>query len=84
MKAAKVRGHLNGPRHFTTSRTTHPCPPIRFIGVWDTVGALGAPGFLGQILNKDKYRYHDIELNPNIENAYQALAYRRASQAIQA
>src|SRR5205814_2272123 len=28
---------------------TLPCPPIRFVGVWDTVGALGAPGFLGQV-----------------------------------
>jgi uncharacterized protein (DUF2235 family) len=51
-----------------------PCPSIKFIGVWDTVGALGAPGFLGQILNKNKYRYHDIELNPHIQNAYHALA----------
>jgi len=59
---------------FHNIKGTHECPPIRFIGVWDTVGSLGAPGFLGQILNKSKYRYHDIELNPHIENAYQALA----------
>ena len=51
-----------------------PCPPIRFIGVWDTVGALGAPGFLGQVLNKNKYQYHDIGLHATIHNAYQALA----------
>ena len=36
--------------------------------------ALGAPGFLGQLLNKGKYRFHDVDLNPNIENAYHALA----------
>ncbi len=59
---------------FHNVKETRPCPPIRFIGVWDTVGALGAPGFLGQIINKNKYRYHGIELNPNIQNAYQALA----------
>ena len=35
---------------------------------------LGAPGFLGQFLNKNKYRYHDVDLNSNIEHAYQALA----------
>jgi uncharacterized protein (DUF2235 family) len=50
------------------------CPPIKFIGVWDTVGALGAPGFLGQVFNKNKYLYHDLNLNANIQNAYQALA----------
>ena len=48
-------------------------PPILFIGVWDTVGALGAPGFIGR-LNKGKYKYHDIGLNSSIKNAYQALA----------
>jgi uncharacterized protein (DUF2235 family) len=51
-----------------------PCPPIRFIGVWDTVGALGAPGLLGQLLNRGKYKYHDVSLNPWIQNAFQALA----------
>lgn len=49
-------------------------PPIRFIGVWDTVGALGAPGFLGQVLNRGKYLYHDVGLNASIENAFHALA----------
>ena len=50
------------------------CPPIRFLGVWDTVGALGAPGFLGQLLNPRKYAYHDVALHPAIEHAVQALA----------
>jgi hypothetical protein len=59
---------------FHNVRGVHPCPPIRFIGVWDTVGALGAPGFLGQFLNKDKYKYHDVGLNSHIENAYHAVA----------
>lgn len=51
-----------------------PCPPIKFVGVWDTVGALGAPGLLGQLFNRKKYKYHDVSLNDHIENAYQALA----------
>jgi uncharacterized protein (DUF2235 family) len=29
---------------FHNIRDPKPCPPIRFVGVWDTVGALGAPG----------------------------------------
>lgn len=54
-----------------------PCPPIRFIGVWDTVGSLGAPGVIGKVaskLNGNKYAYHDVGLNPNIHNAFHALA----------
>lgn len=59
---------------FRNIKDTRPCPPIRMIGVWDTVGALGAPGALGQLFNRDKYKFHDIELNPSIENACHALA----------
>jgi uncharacterized protein (DUF2235 family) len=59
---------------FRRVRNTRPCPPINFIGAWDTVGALGAPGVLGQIFNKGKYEYHDIGLHPEILSAYQALA----------
>lgn len=55
-------------------KNTRPCPPIEMIGVWDTVGALGAPGFLGQLFNKSKYQYHDVGLNPAIRHAYHALA----------
>jgi uncharacterized protein (DUF2235 family) len=59
---------------FRLVKNIRACPPIKFVGVWDTVGALGAPGLLGQILNKNKYQYHDVGLNPWIRNAYQALA----------
>jgi uncharacterized protein (DUF2235 family) len=55
-----------------------PGPTIKFVGVWDTVGALGPPGVVGQVLKrvfgKNRYRYHDIELNSHIQNAYHALA----------
>lgn len=51
-----------------------PAPPIRMVGVWDTVGALGAPGLLGQLLNGKKYQYHNVGLTPQIQHAYQALA----------
>jgi uncharacterized protein (DUF2235 family) len=56
---------------------TRPCPPIKFIGVWDTVGALGAPGVIGKVagaFNGNKYAYHDVGLNDRIEHAYHALA----------
>lgn len=50
------------------------CPPIRMIGVWDTVGSLGAPGVIGKYLTGGKYDYHDVMLNQTVENAYHALA----------
>ena len=59
---------------FRKVQGTRPCPPIRFVGVWDTVGALGAPGLIGQLFNKGKYKYHDVGLTAPIDHAYQALA----------
>lgn len=47
---------------------------IRFIGVWDTVGALGIPlrGLRG--LTRGKHQFHDTELSGVVENACHALA----------
>lgn len=48
---------------------------IEFIGVWDTVGALGIPfqGIFGGWLNR-KYAFHNVKIGDHIEHAYQALA----------
>jgi uncharacterized protein (DUF2235 family) len=47
---------------------------IKFIGVWDTVGALGIPvGWLRWITRK-KYEFHDVQLSRQVENAFHALA----------
>ncbi len=51
-----------------------PAPPIHLLGVFDTVGALGAPGLLGQMFNGRKYQYHDIGLNRHVLNAFHAMA----------
>jgi len=59
---------------FRNIKESRPAPPILFIGVWDTVGALGAPGLLGQLFNRGKYEYHDVGLNASIQNAFHALA----------
>lgn len=59
---------------FHNVKETRPCPPIKFIGVWDTVGALGAPGFLGHFFNRKKYQYHNTDLNSAVENAVQAIS----------
>jgi uncharacterized protein (DUF2235 family) len=51
--------------------------PIRFIGVWDTVGALGIPDDMG-ILNLldgfHDYTFHDTELSPVVKTARHAMA----------
>lgn len=47
-------------------------PRIRFIGVWDTVGALGIPGTF--ISEHGKYSWHDTELSSLVDYAYHAIA----------
>ncbi len=46
---------------------------IRFIGVWDTVGALGIPLSFAGFLN-DEHHFHDNKIGPNIDVARHALA----------
>ena len=70
----KQPGSPEWTKAFHNVRVMRGCPPIRLVAVWDTVGALGAPGFLGQVFNKNKYQYHNIALNSHIQNAFQALA----------
>lgn len=49
-------------------------PRAKFMGVWDTVGALGLPvGGLLQFVNK-RWSFHDMTLSSWVENAFQALA----------
>lgn len=47
--------------------------PIKCIGVWDTVGALGIPGHLNALLTKF-YEFQDTDLGPKVGNAFHALA----------
>lgn len=48
--------------------------PIKCIGVWDTVGALGIPSKLASRLTWRKYRFHNTSLGEHIDYAFQALA----------
>jgi uncharacterized protein (DUF2235 family) len=54
--------------------------PIRFIGVWDTVGALGVPdvGFPGTNFLNRRWAFHDTKLSSRVQSAYQALAVDEA------
>lgn len=50
---------------------------IHFVGVWDTVGALGAPYgvVLGWVIDKIfKCSFHDTKMSSSIKNAYHAVA----------
>ncbi len=48
--------------------------PIKFVGVWDTVGALGIPLKLFQDVNTKLYEFHDTHLSGIVENAFHAVA----------
>ena len=64
------------PRTFRANYSVCGTEPIRvrFIGVWDTVGALGIPlrGLRG--LTRGKYQFHDTQLSATVERACHALA----------
>jgi len=49
---------------------------IRFLGVWDTVDAVGLPFWIGDFINLTLYRFKfpDRKLTPIVERACQALA----------
>ncbi|WP_300366046.1 DUF2235 domain-containing protein [Hydrogenimonas sp.] len=58
--------------------------PIHFLGVWDTVGALGIPNnlaILNLLDNVKKYAFHDTKLGCNVLHARHAVAIdeKRAS-----
>lgn len=47
---------------------------INFVGVWDTVGALGIPLQPFADFDAERYTFHDTKLSSIVQNAYQALA----------
>jgi uncharacterized protein (DUF2235 family) len=48
--------------------------PVRMIGVWDTVGALGIPLRGLRSLTRSEYQFHDTELSGIVQLAFHALA----------
>lgn len=49
---------------------------ITYLGVWDTVGALGLPGFLGVLsrITNQRYAFHDAALSSSVSAARHAVA----------
>ncbi len=70
------------PFHEVLQDLPRTIPKIKFIGVWDTVGALGVPTpvlgtiqkWVGKVWKKVRVGFHDCNLIELVENAYQALA----------
>lgn len=57
-------------------RYSHPAPTghlIHFVGVWDTVGALGIPGAPAW-LARGRWAFHDTSLSRHVGNAFHAVA----------
>jgi uncharacterized protein (DUF2235 family) len=52
---------------------SHDNVDVHFIGVWDTVGALGIPGLRGPFA-KRLWGFHNTTLGPHVRFAYHALA----------
>lgn len=57
-----------------SSLPRHAGVKIRFIGVYDTVGALGVPLSLATRVNEPIVGFHDTALSDTVEHAVQALA----------
>lgn len=60
-------------KHFRETKQA-PVIPIRFLGVWDTVGALGVPLESFAEFNKQQFEFHDTELSGIVQNAFHAIA----------
>jgi uncharacterized protein (DUF2235 family) len=62
------------PTQFREQFSVSMSVPLKFIGVWDTVGALGIPLTPFAKLNKRRYQFHNTDLSETIQYAYHALA----------
>ena len=65
-------------------RITHPEARIRFLGVFDTVGALGIPTLRLNRIGKRALQFHDADVSSVVEHSCHALAideYRKEFEA---
>lgn len=59
---------------FFRAKEKAPLIPIKLLGVWDTVGALGVPLESFDAFNKEQFAFHDTELSGIVQNAFHAVA----------
>jgi Uncharacterized alpha/beta hydrolase domain (DUF2235) len=75
---------LRSPQAFSaaTGAKVHTDVSIRFLGVWDTVGALGVPvGVISQALSGEVFEFHDTSPSRIVKHAVQALAIDESRDA---
>ncbi len=72
-KNTKLKPSGKKSREFRAKYSVQPDVKIRFVGVWDTVGALGIPIRMLGFMN-EKHLFHDAQIGRNIEIARHALA----------
>jgi len=76
-QAEEVKDELNEKATEFVHEHPNQWAKIEFMGVWDTVPALGVVAlaglnlFFGKIL---RYSFHDFKLHPSVKNAYHALS----------
>lgn len=54
--------------------------PLRAVGVWDTVGAMGIPAFAADHDRLDLFRFADTKLSPAVARAFHAVSVDEARQ----
>lgn len=61
--------------NFDPSAVNEPRLQIEYLGIWDTVGAMGVPGhiFFSNLFNK-RFQFHDCALSRMVKNARHAVA----------
>ncbi len=57
-----------------TDNFCYPSKEVFFLGVWDTVGALGIPLISLNWLTSWRYKFHNVNLSPHVKNAFHAIA----------
>ena len=84
---ALYRERTVGPRDLESTlfrrAFSHALEPVTFVGVWDTVGALGIPvtGIPGVEQLNSLWGFHDTKLSSMVSAAYQALAIDEQREA---
>ena len=69
----KTKNQPGAPDVLAAFPERHKTVPVRCIGVWDTVGALGIPGHT-DLDAKNLYQFHDTDLGAHVAYAFHALA----------
>jgi uncharacterized protein (DUF2235 family) len=72
------------PGDRATPELLHRMLRVRYLGIWDTVGALGVPSQLplSSMINR-KYRFHDLALSRTVEWARHAMAIDETRNAFE-